>query len=159
MSQTVNCSFARDITAAMLVVGNKSVSLLWELNFNFMKILREKLYCINPQGDLHPISTSLQISRLKFSGQRSFVAVSCICHGQQMGKGQTKKVQRSYWNHSPAIAATTIAEIELFISQRLLSLRSLESDFMWSLWSQPSLKFFFSLNDHSDGSDYVETGL
>ena len=31
VSQTVNCSFARDITAAMLVVGNKSVSLLWEL--------------------------------------------------------------------------------------------------------------------------------
>ena len=30
-------------------------------------------------------------------------------------------------NHSTAIASTTIAEIELFISQRLLSLHSLES--------------------------------
>ena len=29
-----------------------------------------------------------------------------------------KKVQRSYGNHSPVIAATTIAEIELFISQQ-----------------------------------------
>ena len=28
-----------------------------------------------------------------------------------------KNVQRSIGNHSPAIAATTIAEIELFISQ------------------------------------------
>ena len=57
-----------------------------------------------------------------------------------------KKVQRSYGNHSPAIAATTIAEIELFTSQRLLSLRSLrslESGFIWSLWSPRSLKFFF----------------
>ena len=43
---------------------------------------------------------------------------------------EKKKVQRSYGNHSPAIAATTIAEIELFISQRLLSLRSLESGFI-----------------------------
>ena len=33
-------------------------------------------------------------------------------------------------NHSTAIAATTIAEIELSISQRLLSLRSLESGFI-----------------------------
>ena len=131
---------------AFLSSGN-----LWK--WWIMKILREKFYCINPQGDLPPISTSLQISRLKFSGQRSFEAVSCICHGQQMGKGQTKKVQRSYGNHSPAITATTIAEIELFISQRLLSLRSLESGVMWSLWSQPSL------NDHSDGSDYMETEL
>ena len=31
-----NCWFARDVTAAMLVVKNKSVSLLWELNSIFM---------------------------------------------------------------------------------------------------------------------------
>ena len=44
---------------------------------------------------------------------------------------EKKKVQRSYGNHSTAIAATTIAEIERFISsQRLLSLRSLESGFI-----------------------------
>ena len=43
---------------------------------------------------------------------------------------EKKKVQRSYGKHSPAIAATTIAEIELLISQRLLPLRSLESGFL-----------------------------
>ena len=31
-----NCWFARDVTAAMLVVNNKSISLLWELNSIFM---------------------------------------------------------------------------------------------------------------------------
>ena len=41
-----------------------------------------------------------------------------------------KKKMRSYGNHSPAIAVTTIAKVELFISQRLLSLRSLESGFI-----------------------------
>ena len=34
---------ASDVTAAMLVVKNKSISLLWELNSIFMKILREKI--------------------------------------------------------------------------------------------------------------------
>ena len=34
------CWFARDVTAAMLVVKNKSISLLWELNSFFMYILR-----------------------------------------------------------------------------------------------------------------------
>ena len=38
-----HCWFARDVTAAMLVVKNKSISLLWELNSIFMKILREKV--------------------------------------------------------------------------------------------------------------------
>ena len=40
---------------------------------------------------------------------------------------EKKKVQRSFGDHSLEIAATTIAEIELFISQLLLSLRSLRS--------------------------------
>ena len=31
-----NCWFARDVTAAMVVVKNKSISLLWELNSIFM---------------------------------------------------------------------------------------------------------------------------
>ena len=31
-----NCWFARDVTAATLVVKNKSISLLWELNSIFM---------------------------------------------------------------------------------------------------------------------------
>ena len=34
------------------------------------------------------------------------------------------------WKPFPAIAATTITEIELFVSQRWLSLRSLESGFL-----------------------------
>ena len=45
---------------------------------------------------------------------------------------EQKKVhrsQRSYGNHFLAIAATTIADIELFLSQRSFSLRSLESAF------------------------------
>ena len=32
----LHCWFARDVTAAMLVVKNKSLSLLWELNSIFM---------------------------------------------------------------------------------------------------------------------------
>ena len=41
-----------------------------------------------------------------------------------------KKKFSDHMETTPAIAATTIAEIELFISQRLLSLRSLESGFI-----------------------------
>ena len=33
---TPYCWFARDITAAMLMVENKSISLLWELNAIFL---------------------------------------------------------------------------------------------------------------------------
>ena len=62
---------------------------------------------------------------------------------------EKKNIHRSCGNHSPAIAETTIADIELLISQRLLSLRS--------------LKFFFFFlsdrSDHSDGSDHMKTGL
>ena len=35
--------FAHDVTAAMLVVKNKSIFLLWELNSIFMLICREKI--------------------------------------------------------------------------------------------------------------------
>ena len=74
---------------------------------------------------------------------------------------EKKKVQRSYGNHSPAIAVTTIAEIELFISQRLLSLRSLESGYMITMIAAIAEVFFFlsDRSDHSDGSDHMETGL
>ena len=62
---------------------------------------------------------------------------------------EKKNIHRSCGNHSPAIAETTIADIELLISPRLLSLRS--------------LKFFFFFlsdrSDHSDGSDHMKTGL
>ena len=56
-----------------------------------------------------------------------------------------KKVQRSYGNHFPAIAATTITEIGLFLSQRSLwlrSLRSLESGFL--MIAAIAELFFFS---------------
>ena len=36
IKRQTNCWFTRDVTAAMLVVKNKSISLLWELNFIFM---------------------------------------------------------------------------------------------------------------------------
>ena len=44
-SWTYNCLFARDVTAAMLEVEKKSISLLsdWELNSFLMRILQEKI--------------------------------------------------------------------------------------------------------------------
>ena len=51
---------------------------------------------------------------------------------------------------SSAIIWKPLSEIEHFISQRLLSLRSLENGFIWSL---RSLKFFFFLSDRTDHSD------
>ena len=42
------------------------------------------------------------------------------------------------------MAVTTIAEIELFISQRLLSLRSLESGYMITMIAAIAEVFFFS---------------
>ena len=36
-----NWWFVRDLTAAMLVIKNKSISLLWELNSIFMYILQK----------------------------------------------------------------------------------------------------------------------
>ena len=72
-----------------------------------------------------------------------------------------KKNQRSYRNHSPAIAAKTITEIELFVSQRSLSLRSLERGFhMITMIAAIAQVFFLSdRSDHSDGSDHMGTGL
>ena len=43
------CWSAFEVTAAMLVVKNKSICLLWEPNSFFMLIILEKLYCIDPQ--------------------------------------------------------------------------------------------------------------
>ena len=37
-----NCWFASDVTAAMLVVKNKSISLRWEMNSILMQIFAEK---------------------------------------------------------------------------------------------------------------------
>ena len=43
------CWFARDVMAAMLMVKNKSTSLVWEQNSTFMYIIQEKIYCVDPQ--------------------------------------------------------------------------------------------------------------
>ena len=38
-----SCWFALDVTAAMLVIKNKSISLRWELNAIFMQILQDSI--------------------------------------------------------------------------------------------------------------------
>ena len=45
----MTCWFARDVTAAMLVVKNKSVSLLWELNSISCKLFEKIFCCIDHQ--------------------------------------------------------------------------------------------------------------
>ena len=53
-----------------------------------------------------------------------------------------------FGNHTPTIAATTIAEMELFLSQRLLLLRSLESGFHM-IAMIPAIAELFFLSDRS----------
>ena len=74
-----------------------------------------------------------------------------------------QRSQRSYGNHSPAIAATTIAEIKLFLSQRLLSLRSLrslESGFHMVAMIAAIAELFFLIKivpkTHSLNANYVK---
>ena len=43
------CWFASDVTAAMLVVKNKRVSLRWEMNSILMQILQKNFFCIDHQ--------------------------------------------------------------------------------------------------------------
>ena len=69
---------------------------------------------------------------------------------------QSQRSQRSYGSHSPAIAAITIAEIELFLSQRSLPVRSLNSGFH-IIAAIANFFFFFFLSDRSDRSDHMET--
>ena len=45
------CWFAGDVTASLLMVENKIISLLLQLNSIFMQILRKKFYCIDSQHD------------------------------------------------------------------------------------------------------------
>ena len=59
-------------------------------------------------------------------------------------KKKVQRSQRSYGNHFPSIAATTITEIELFISQRSLSLRSLENGFLIIAMITAIAELFFS---------------
>ena len=42
-----DCWFASDITATLLVIKNKSISLLWELNSTFREILQKTVCCID----------------------------------------------------------------------------------------------------------------
>ena len=44
-----NCRFASDVTAAMLGVKNKSVSLRWEMNSILIQILPKNFFCIDHQ--------------------------------------------------------------------------------------------------------------
>ena len=64
---------------------------------------------------------------------------------------EKKKVQRSYGNHSPVIAATTIAEIVV---------AAIAGEWFHMIAMIAAIaEVFFSLSDHSDASDYMETGL
>ena len=66
---------------------------------------------------------------------------------------EKKKVQRSYGNHSPVIAATTIAEI-------VVAAIAGEWFHMIAMIAAIAEVFFLSdRSDHSDGSDHMETGL
>ena len=49
--------FARDVTAAILVVKNKSISLRWELYSIFMYMLREKLISVLLTANMAALST------------------------------------------------------------------------------------------------------
>ena len=49
--------FARDVTAAILVVKNKSISLRWELYSIFMYMLREKLNSVLLTANMAALST------------------------------------------------------------------------------------------------------
>ena len=59
---------------------------------------------------------------------------------------EKKKVQRSYGNHFPAMAATTIAEIEKILSQRSFSMRSLESGFLKLVYRVNNTRYNFQKN-------------
>ena len=67
---------------------------------------------------------------------------------------EKKKVQRSYGNHSPVIAATTIAEIVV---------AAIAGEWFHMIAMIAAIaEVFFCLSDrsdHSDGNDDMETGL
>ena len=68
---------------------------------------------------------------------------------------EKKKLQRSYGNHSPVIAATTIAEI-------VVAAIAGEWFHMIAMIAAIAEVFFFLSDrsrDHSDGSDHMETRL
>ena len=72
---------------------------------------------------------------------------------------RSQRSWRSCGNHFPEMTATTIAEIELFVPQQSLSLRSLESGFLMIAMIAAITELFFLSDciDHSDHSDHMET--
>ena len=74
---------------------------------------------------------------------------------------EKKKVQWSYENHSPAIAATTSAETELFVSAIFVAAIAGEWFPMIAMIAAIAGDFYFlsDRSDHSDGSDHMKTGL
>ena len=82
------CWFALAVTAAMLVLKKKSISLLWELNSIFVSILREKRLLYWPPNmaalsrDCKP-TRPLLLSHLKFSPDLWWIQIRQfrkICH-------------------------------------------------------------------------------
>ena len=53
----------------MIVVKNKSISLLWELKAIFVQFLGERIYCIDPQHGR--LVTWLQTKNAVFSSSRT----------------------------------------------------------------------------------------
>ena len=49
MNNSRYCWFASDVTAAMMVVKNNSISLRWEMHSILMQILQKNLFCIDHQ--------------------------------------------------------------------------------------------------------------
>ena len=65
------CWFASDVTAAMLVVKNKSISLRWEMNSILMQILQKNFFCIDHQHGR--LVTWLQTKNYKVKGFSSLL--------------------------------------------------------------------------------------
>ena len=49
----LNCCFTHDVMAALLVVNNKNISILWEVDSIFMKILWNNVCCVDHQHVHH----------------------------------------------------------------------------------------------------------
>ena len=101
------------------------------------------------------IITIIISCNLKSNLKNSLVSIWSQRSLRLLRKKNVQRSQRSYGNHFPAIvviAAITIAEIQLLLCQRTLSLRSLESGFHIIA----AVAELFSL---SDRSGHMETRL
>ena len=102
--------FARDVTAAMLVVKNKSISLRRELNSIFMYILREK----------NPIEFTANMSALSTKN------CSCHIHLRWFGK--------CIFSKSPWWVIILQCEISWIWSPSFLSMSRSEKEWCWWHW-------------------------